>query len=53
MVESVLLFFFLEFLNEGNDIIAYFTSLYIISDRYTQPKCSDFGGFQGVVGAWD
>jgi hypothetical protein len=31
--------------------LLFFTSLYVIYDRYIQPNCSDFGGVQGVTGA--
>jgi hypothetical protein len=39
---------FLGFFKQGNDTIAYFTSLYMISLRYIQPECSLFGEIQGV-----
>jgi hypothetical protein len=44
-------FSFLDFIKEENGSSAYFTSLYMISSRYIQPKCSDFDGIQGVTRA--
>jgi hypothetical protein len=41
----------LIFFPRGNGTITYFTTLYMISDRYIQPKCLDFGGIQDVTGA--
>jgi hypothetical protein len=43
--------FFLGFSKYENGTITYFASLYLIFDKYIQPKCSDFGGIQGVTAA--